>query len=142
MIPGHPYETDEIDRQRSEQGRWLKLLRNHQSSGADLSTVPFAGESPSVEVEWAFRAAADRHISQHIEWLKSIEATRNDELIKAAAPPRRALAPHRTQLIDGAFRSAMNGESDDDPVDETTIGELRVLLEAAEHFQPSFPGEG
>ena len=142
MISGHPYETEALDEQRSEQGRWLNLLRGHWRIGMELSTpIPFGGQTPSVETERAFRAAAEPLITQHIEWLRSAEIDRRNQLLETAAPPD-ALDDHQMQVVYGALRSAMIEKSADVEFDETAIRELRVLLEAAEHYQPTFDGEG
>ena len=46
------------------------------------------------------------------------------------------------QVVYRALRSAMIEKSTDVEFDEAALKKLRVLLEAAEHFQPTFDGEG
>ena len=104
--------------------------------------IPFGGQTPSVETERAFRAAAEPLVTQHIEWLRSAEIDRRNQLLETAVPPRDALDYHRMQVVYGALRSAMIEKSTDVEFDETAIKELTVLLEAAEHYQPTFDGEG
>ena len=109
--------------------------------GMVLSTpIPFGGQTPSVETERAFRAAAEPLITQHIEWLRSAEIDRRNQLLETAAPPD-ALDDHQMQVVYGGS-VGHDRKSADVEFDETAIKELRVLLEAAEHYQPTFDGEG
>jgi hypothetical protein len=140
MKDGHPYETEELDRLRTEQRRILRTAPDRFFHGHFELALPDRGV-PDAYHEWLARRRGESLVadlepvlrewtttSDSSEWYRVFE----EELPYLTEPAEAAMA--RDRLYKQATNERMSPPTETQAADSAKIGELLLLLQFADRM--------